>query len=66
VLSGRKEIFMRYGLPGIVGITRRAYRTVSKKNRGELREDINWLWGWVGIAGLWFIGHVVLAISNLF
>lgn len=57
---------MRYGLPGIVGTARRAYRTVSKKNRGELREDINWLWGWVGIAGLWFIGHVVLAISNLF
>lgn len=59
---------MTYGLPDsiVVGTTRRVYKAVSKKTRGELRQDINWVWGWAGMAGLWLLGHIVVAISKLF
>jgi hypothetical protein len=59
---------MTYGLPDsvVIGTARRVKRIVTKGNKSELRQDINWLWGWAAVGALWLIGQVILAISKLF
>jgi hypothetical protein len=58
-----------YGMPDsiVVGTARRAKRFMSKKtNKTTIRDDINWVWGWVGMGIIWVIGYIIIGVVNLF
>jgi hypothetical protein len=56
---------MYYGLPGMYGTYRRLRRTVKRRSRAETPESqVAWVWGWVGMAGLFVLAKLFLSLTG--
>jgi hypothetical protein len=56
-----------YGLPdsAIYGTYRRIRGTVKRRGRIETDESsVAWLWGWVGMAGVYAVVYVFLTLTG--
>jgi hypothetical protein len=55
-----------YGLPdsAIYGTYRRIRGTVKRRRRINTPEDqLAWVWGWVGMAGVYALAYVFLSLT---
>ena len=57
-----------YGLPDsfVVGTIRRAKGFMSKNQKSEIRQDINWLYGWLALGALYGTAWIIFKILSLF